>query len=342
MTMTLASPQAAAATAPLLQIRNLTKRFNVHGGGVVRAVEDVSFSIGRGETFALVGESGCGKTTLTKLVLGLEKPTSGEILFHGADLATASSKVMHGYRRQAQAVFQDPYSSLNPRLRVHKIIAEPLIAHGVGDRASQRARVLEMLDVVGLPKTAADLYPHEFSGGQRQRVAIARALALKPSFMVLDEPISALDVSVRAQILNLLADIQDEFGLTYLIVAHDLALVEHFSSSVGVMYLGSMAELGPTESVFSHPKHPYTQALLASVPRPDPDHRAPVGVISGEIGSAMAPPPGCKFHPRCPYVIDKCKATPPLERKLAPHHLVACHRADTLVPPAEASVIPLR
>jgi oligopeptide/dipeptide ABC transporter ATP-binding protein len=249
---------------------------------------------------------------------------------------------MHGYRRQAQAVFQDPYSSLNPRLRVHKIIAEPLMAHGVGDRTSQRARVLEMLDVVGLPKTSADLYPHEFSGGQRQRVAIARALALKPSFMVLDEPISALDVSVRAQILNLLADIQDEFGLTYLIVAHDLALVEHFSSSVGVMYLGSMAELGPTESVFSHPKHPYTQALLASVPRPDPDHRAPVGVISGEIGSAMAPPPGCKFHPRCPYAVDTCKTTPPLELELAPQHFVACHRADTFVPPVQASVIPIR
>jgi oligopeptide/dipeptide ABC transporter ATP-binding protein len=340
MTMTMPDT-AVAATAPLLEIRNLTKRFNAHGGGVVRAVENVSFSIGRGQTFALVGESGCGKTTLTKLVLGLEKPTSGEILFHGADLATASSKAMHGYRRQAQAVFQDPYSSLNPRMRVSKIIAEPLMAHGIGDRDSQRARVLEMLDVVGLPKTAADLYPHEFSGGQRQRVAIARALSLKPAFMVLDEPISALDVSVRAQILNLLADIQEEFGLTYLIVAHDLALVEHFSSSVGVMYLGSMAELGPTESVFSHPKHPYTQALLASVPRPDPDHRAPVGVIHGEIGSAMAPPPGCKFHPRCPYAVDICKTTPPVDRELASGQLVACHLAETIVPPVQSSIAPL-
>ncbi|HEY8332161.1 MAG TPA: oligopeptide/dipeptide ABC transporter ATP-binding protein [Tardiphaga sp.] len=335
-------PQTAAApAAPLLEIRNLTKRFAVHGGGVVRAVENVSFSVGRGETFALVGESGCGKTTLTKLVLGLEKPTSGEILFHGADLAKASGAAMHAYRRQAQAVFQDPYSSLNPRMRVHKIISEPLTAHGIGDRDSRRARVLEMLDVVGLPKTAADLYPHEFSGGQRQRVAIARALTLKPSFMVLDEPISALDVSVRAQILNLLADIQDEFGLTYLIVAHDLALVEHFSSSVGVMYLGSMAELGPTDSVFSHPKHPYTQALLASVPRPDPDHRAPVGVIHGEIGSAMAPPPGCKFHPRCPYAVDICRTTPPADRELALGQLVACHLAETIVPPVQSSVASL-
>jgi oligopeptide/dipeptide ABC transporter ATP-binding protein len=321
---------SSAPPTPLLEVRGLTKRFAGRGGGVVRAVENVSFSIGRGETFALVGESGCGKTTVTKLVLGLEKPTSGEILFHGADLAKASSSAMHAYRREAQAVFQDPYSSLNPRLRVQTIIAEPLMAHGIGDRSSQRGRVFEVLDVVGLPKTAAGLYPHEFSGGQRQRIAIARALALKPSFMVLDEPISALDVSIRAQILNLLADIQDQFGLTYLIVAHDLALVEHFSSSVGVMYLGSMAELGPTEAVFSAPLHPYTKALLASVPRPDPEHRAPVGVIKGEIGSAMAPPPGCKFHPRCPFAMDICKTIPPVDRVLAPDQIVACHLAEPI------------
>jgi oligopeptide/dipeptide ABC transporter ATP-binding protein len=328
MTMT---DLSLAPAAPLLEIRNLTKRFAVHGGGIVRAVENISFTVGRGETFALVGESGCGKTTVTKLVLGLEKPTSGEILFHGADLAKASSTALHAYRREAQAVFQDPYSSLNPRLRVHTIIAEPLMAHGIGDRTSRRQRVAEVLDVVGLPKTAADLYPHEFSGGQRQRIAIARALALKPSFMVLDEPISALDVSIRAQILNLLADIQDEFGLTYLIVAHDLALVEHFSSSVGVMYLGSMAELGPTEAVFSRPMHPYTKALLASVPRPDPDHRPPVGIILGEIGSAMAPPPGCKFNPRCPHAFDICRTTSPVDRVTAPNQIVACHLAETLL-----------
>ena len=333
MTMTDLSLTPAA---PLLEIRNLTKRFAVRGGAIVRAVENVSFSVGRGETFALVGESGCGKTTVTKLVLGLEKPTSGEILFHGADLAKASSTALHAYRREAQAVFQDPYSSLNPRLRVHTIIAEPLMAHGIGDRGSQRQRVAEVLEVVGLPKTAADLYPHEFSGGQRQRIAIARALALKPSFMVLDEPISALDVSIRAQILNLLADIQDEFGLTYLIVAHDLALVEHFSSSVGVMYLGSMAELGPTEAVFSRPMHPYTKALLASVPRPDPDHRPPVGIIHGEIGSAMAPPLGCKFNPRCPHAIDICRTTLPVDRTLAPNQIVACHLAETLQPSTSA------
>jgi oligopeptide/dipeptide ABC transporter ATP-binding protein len=320
--------------APLLEVRNLTKRFSVRGGGVVRAVEDISFTIRRGETFALVGESGCGKTTVTKLVLGLEKPTSGEILFDGTDLAKASAPDIRAYRRQAQAVFQDPYSSLNPRLKVQTIIAEPLMAHGIGDRFSRRQRVAELLDVVGLPATAADLYPHEFSGGQRQRIAIARALALKPSFMVLDEPISALDVSIRAQILNLLADIQDEFGLTYLVVAHDLALVEHFSSNVGVMYLGSMAELGATSAVFSHPRHPYTQALLASVPRPDPDHQTPTGVIHGEIGSAMAPPPGCKFNPRCPYTIDRCRTAVPDYRMLAPDQRAACHLAESLATPS--------
>ncbi|MEW6638886.1 MAG: oligopeptide/dipeptide ABC transporter ATP-binding protein [Pseudomonadota bacterium] len=326
------SPDDMGAGTPLLEVRNLTKRFAVRGGGVVRAVEDISFRIGRGETFALVGESGCGKTTLTKLVLGLEQPTSGDILFDGVALGSASPAQLRAYRREAQAVFQDPYASLNPRLRVRTIIAEPLMAHGIGDRASRRQRVAELLDVVGLPATAADLYPHEFSGGQRQRIAIARALALKPSFMVLDEPISALDVSIRAQILNLLADIQDEFGLTYLVVAHDLALVEHFSSHVGVMYLGSMAELGPTPMVFGQPSHPYTRALLASVPRPDPDHHAPVGVIRGEIGSAVAPPPGCKFHPRCPYATDICATEAPVGRSLAAGQLVACHHADVIPP----------
>ncbi|MGO4714571.1 ABC transporter ATP-binding protein [Bradyrhizobium sp. 2TAF24] len=320
------------AATPLLEVRDLTRHFRMRGGGVVRAVENISFRIGRGETFALVGESGCGKTTLTKLVLGLEQPTSGDILFDGVALGSASPAQLRAYRRQAQAVFQDPYASLNPRLRVRTIIAEPLMAHGIGDRASRRARVAELLDVVGLPATAADLYPHEFSGGQRQRIAIARALALKPSFMVLDEPISALDVSIRAQILNLLADIQEEFGLTYLVVAHDLALVEHFSSHVGVMYLGSMAERGPTATVFARPHHPYTRALLASVPRPDPDHRPPAGVIRGDIGSAMAPPPGCKFNPRCPYATDICTTEAPTARALEADQLVACHHTEVIPP----------
>lgn len=315
-------------TAPLLRVAGLTKHFPARGGGgrgTVRAVEDVSFSIGRGETFALVGESGCGKTTITKLVLALETPTAGSIRFDDIDVTSGRSAALRSYRRQAQAVFQDPFASLNPRLRVGTIVAEPLMAQGVGDRASRKKRVAEVLDVVGLPASAADLYPHEFSGGQRQRVAIARALALQPRFIVLDEPISALDVSIRAQVLNLLADIQDEFGLTYLIVAHDLALVEHFSTEVGVMYLGSLVEFGRTADVFARPAHPYTRALLASVPRPDPDHRPPVDVIRGEIGSATAPPPGCKFHPRCPYAMPVCRTDPPPAYDVGASHWASCH-----------------
>ena len=313
----------------LLEIRDLKKHFKVRGKGVVRAVDGVSFSIPAGETFALVGESGCGKTTIAKMVLLLEKPTAGTIRFAGRDITTGSRAELKAYRRQAQAVFQDPYASLNPRLRVRTIIAEPLRAHGQGDSASITKRVAALLDTVGLPQTAADLYPHEFSGGQRQRIAIARALALNPRFLVLDEPISALDVSIRAQILNLLADIQEEFALTYLIIAHDLALVEHFSTRVGVMYLGAMVEMGPTEQVFSHPSHPYTQALLASVPRPDPDHIAPLDVIRGEIGSALNPPPGCKFHPRCPKAFAPCSTQAPAVFQTGPDHTALCHLLRT-------------
>jgi oligopeptide/dipeptide ABC transporter ATP-binding protein len=313
----------------LLEIRDLKKHFKVRGKGVVRAVDGVSLSIPAGETFALVGESGCGKTTIAKMVLLLEKPTAGTIRFAGRDITTGSRAELKAYRRQAQAVFQDPYASLNPRLRVRTIIAEPLRAHGQGDSASITKRVAALLDTVGLPQTAADLYPHEFSGGQRQRIAIARALALNPRFLVLDEPISALDVSIRAQILNLLADIQEEFALTYLIIAHDLALVEHFSTRVGVMYLGAMVEMGPTEQVFSHPSHPYTQALLASVPRPDPDHVAPLDVIRGEIGSALNPPPGCKFHPRCPKAFTPCSTQAPAVFQTGPDHTALCHLLRT-------------
>jgi oligopeptide/dipeptide ABC transporter ATP-binding protein len=307
------STLSAAMGDIVLDVANLTKHFPVRGGGLVRAVDGVSFSIRRGETLALVGESGCGKTTLTKLLLALEKPTSGQIIFDGLDIAGATPREMKAYRRQMQAVFQDPFASLNPRLKVETIIAEPLMAHGIGDRASRRARVLQLLDVVGLPSTAARLYPHEFSGGQRQRVAIARALALSPAFIVLDEPISALDVSIRAQILNLLADIQVEFGLTYLVVAHDLALVEHFSTNVAVMYLGSLVEMGCTDTIFAAPEHPYTRALIGSVPRPDPDHRPLTGLIHGE------------FHPRCPQAFDACSTSAPRDPRLLPDQLVACH-----------------
>lgn len=316
-------------TETLLEIRDLKKHFRARGKGLVRAVDGVSLSIPKGETFALVGESGCGKTTIAKLVLLLEKPTAGTIRFAGRDVNTGSGADLKAYRRQAQAVFQDPYASLNPRLRVKTIVAEPLLAHGEGDKAAIAKRVAVLLDTVGLPQTAADLYPHEFSGGQRQRIAIARALALNPRFLVLDEPISALDVSIRAQILNLLADIQDQFALTYLIIAHDLALVEHFSTWVGVMYLGALVEMGPTEQVFAQPRHPYTQALLASVPRPDPDHQAPLDAIRGEIGSALNPPSGCKFHPRCPRAFAPCANEVPVALVMGPDHTASCHLLRT-------------
>ena len=313
----------------LLEVRDLVCHFRVGSGfgpaGVVKAVDGVSFSVEEGETLALVGESGCGKTTIAKLVLMLERPTSGAILFEGEDLSRLPRAGIHRYRRRVQAVFQDPYASLNPRLRVRTIIAEPILAHERPDRATLDHRVAEVLEVVGLPASAADLFPHEFSGGQRQRIAIARALSLKPRCIVLDEPISALDVSIRAQILNLLADIQAQFKLTYLIIAHDLALVEHFSTRVGVMYLGNLVETGSTDEVFSKPAHPYTRALLASVPRPDPDHRAPIDAIRGEIGSAMSPPPGCKFHPRCPQAFEACMSQPPGWHAIGSTHQASCH-----------------
>jgi oligopeptide/dipeptide ABC transporter ATP-binding protein len=311
-----------------LELQHLTKHFPVRtdrGKGLVRAVNDVNLSIPEGQTVALVGESGCGKTTIAKLVLMLEQPTGGAVVFDGKTLAAMSNKEIKNYRRNVQAVFQDPYASLNPRLKVSKIVSEPILAHGPPDRASLRKRVLELLDIVGLPATAADLYPHEFSGGQRQRIAIARALALQPKIIILDEPISALDVSIRAQILNLLTDIQKQFGLTYLLIAHDLALVEHLSTQVAVIYLGSVVESGPSGQIFAAPKHPYTQALLNAVPRPDPDFVPSVVEIADDTGSALHPPSGCKFHPRCPFVMPVCKTVDPALTVLADGRRAACH-----------------
>jgi len=318
---------------PLLEVRHLTKIFRARKGLLgrtadVRAVDDVSFSLERGETFALVGESGCGKTTLAQMVLGLQTPTSGQIRFQGRDPADARRSEMRQFRRQIQAVFQDPYSSLNPRQKVHAIIAEPLVVNLTLKKGELNRRVARLLDVVGMPASAADLYPHEFSGGQRQRIAIARALALNPALIVLDEPISALDVSIRSQVLNLLADVQEEYGVAYLIIAHDLALVEHFSTYVGVMYLGSLVELGLTRTVYSRPAHPYTQGLLASVLHPDPE--VDVGtetdsVVGMEIGSAMDLPTGCRFHPRCPKAMTVCEVEDPHNRDVGAGHRTACH-----------------
>lgn len=314
--------------SPLLQVRGLRKHFKVsHSKSLVKAVEQVSFEVPAGSTFAIVGESGCGKTTCAKLILGLEAPTAGSILFDGHDVALLKGAAKRAWRRQVQAVFQDPYASLNPRLRVETIIAEPILANERLTRGELDRRIAELLDVVGLPAASIKSYPHEFSGGQRQRIAIARAIALKPRLLVLDEPTSALDVSIRAQILNLLADIQQQYGLTYLLIAHDLALVEYFADAVGVMYLGDMVEQGPTASVFGQPRHPYTRALLASVLRPDPDVPLPFGMISGDVGSALSPPPGCKFHPRCPLAIDACSNHKPGPTLFSPDHWAACHVA---------------
>jgi oligopeptide/dipeptide ABC transporter ATP-binding protein len=302
-------------TQPILTVSHVTKIFSVRTGlfnhGLVRAVDDVSFSVEPGQTMALVGESGSGKTTVARLALRLESPTSGMIHFDGINLMMMDAAALKSYRRQVQAVFQNPYSSLNPRLPVKMLIGEPILAHESVSRAELSRRVGSILELVGLPQNAAGLYSHEFSGGQRQRIAIGRALALRPRLIVLDEPTSALDVSMRAQILNLLADIQDEFGLTCLLVAHDLALVGHFCTTVAVMYLGRVVETGHVDQVFSRPRHPYTQALLASVPRPDPDHSLAGLGIRGEISSALAPPSGCKFHPRCPHAFEPCSKTAP-------------------------------
>ncbi|EHP41857.1 PepT family ABC transporter ATP-binding protein [Cupriavidus basilensis OR16] len=324
----------------LLEVNDLRKHFPVRGTKqAVRAVDGVSFAVDAGQTFALVGESGCGKTTIAKLLLLLERPTGGSIRFQGEDVLGLRGAGLLSYRRQVQAVFQDPSSSLNPRLKVRMLLAEPLLAHAeAGDRAALRRRLEELLDIVGLPAGALDLYPHEFSGGQRQRIAVARALALQPKLIVLDEPTSALDVSIRAQIINLLSDIQRSFGLAYLVIAHDLALVEHFSSAVGVMYLGAMAESGPSANVFGAPRHPYTRALLGSAPRPDPDHQPIPGLIHGDIGSALNPPSGCRFHPRCPHAMTACAERVPAPRELpgepkAPlPHLAACHLLDPDTP----------
>jgi oligopeptide transport system ATP-binding protein len=315
---------------PLLEASGLTKHFPVRQGalgwsmGLVRAVDSVSFQIDAGTTLGLVGESGCGKTTTSKLVLRLERPTAGTIRFEGADVSDLNVKGNRHYRRSVQAVFQDPYASLDPRMRVGSIIAEPLVINEGGSAPERRRRVRELLDLVGLPERSADLFPHEFSGGQRQRIAIARSLALSPKLIVLDEPVSALDVSIRAQILNLLRDIQKRLGVSYLFIAHDLAAVAHMSHTIAVMYLGKIVELGEATAVALEPKHPYTQALFAAALPIDLDRRVEEIALSGEVPSPLDPPGGCRFHPRCPYVMPRCAAEePPLRPETG--RLVACH-----------------
>jgi len=318
----------------LLDVQNLKVHFPVRKGlvfakqvGAVKAVDGVTFSVETGTTFGLVGESGCGKTTISKVLLLLQPMTDGTVRFRGRELRDVKGEAEREYRRSVQAVFQDPYSSLSPRMKVGEIIAEPLIACKAMPKKERKERVAELLRIVGLRPDGGELYPHEFSGGQRQRIAVARALALNPTFMILDEPVSALDVSIRAQILNLLGDIQERFGLTYLIIAHDLAVVEHVSNVVGVMYLGKLAELATTEDLYSHPLHPYTRALLAAVPRIGVQGNRDWEVVHGEVPSPLNPPAGCRFHPRCPMMIEECAQEEPRAVDIGNGHWVACHRA---------------
>jgi oligopeptide/dipeptide ABC transporter ATP-binding protein len=317
----------------VLEAVGLTKHFpgrrGLFGGGsgTVRAVDGVSFAIAGGKTLGVVGESGCGKTTTAKLVLGLETPTDGGIRFEGRDLQTLDVAGRRHYRKSVQAVFQDPYASLSPRMRVSAIIAEPLVTNQSASSEDVRRRVRQLLDLVGLPAHAADLFPHEFSGGQRQRIAIARALALSPRLVVLDEPVSALDVSIRAQILNLLRDLQAELGLSYLFIAHDLAAVAHMSHTIVVMYLGKIVETGDAQELARTPKHPYTQALFSAALPSHPDERREEIILQGEVPSPLKPPGGCRFHPRCPRAMPRCGAEEPRLQDVD-GHLVACHLHD--------------
>jgi oligopeptide/dipeptide ABC transporter ATP-binding protein len=325
--------------APVIEIKNLVKHFPVVTSGVIlrkykmlKAVDGVSFSIDKGACFGLAGESGSGKTTISKLILLLEKITEGSILYEGKDISKFTDKDILWYRTRVQTIFQDAASSLNPRMRIRDIVSEPLEVQ-LGKELSKkeiRERTEEMIRMVGLTTDKMANYPHELSGGQKQRVAIAKAIILHPALIILDEPVSALDVSIRAQILNLLSDIQEQQDLTYLIIAHDLAMLQHVTTDIGVMYLGTIVETGKTDTVFDTPLHPYTRALFDAVPWPVPGRKKKAPTLTGEIGNPLAPPPGCRFHHRCKYVIDICRGTEPLLTELKPCHRVACHRAKEL------------
>ena len=319
----------------LLDVRHLKQYFPVTRGLIIqkkiadiKAVDDVSFQVHRGETLGLVGESGCGKTTTGRSILQLNDITSGEVLYEGVDLTKLKPSQMRPIRRKMQLIFQDPYASLNPRMSVGEIIGEPLVVHNLSRGRELRERVEEIMRIVGLNPYFASRYPHEFSGGQRQRIGIARALAVEPDFIVCDEPISALDVSIQAQIINLLEELQEEFGLTYLFIAHDLSVVRHISDRVAVMYLGKLVEVASRAEIYENPLHPYTKALLSAVPIPDPavEARRERILLTGDVPSAMRPPPGCNFHTRCPIAIDYCKQALPELREVGGNHLVACHR----------------
>ena len=331
----MSAASAKTATSPLLEVNNLSKYFTLNGDFVSRlagktrtlkAVDDISFAIAPGETLGLVGESGCGKSTTGRLITRLIEPTSGQIRLNGEDMLAFDPARMRSARKQVQLVFQDPYSSLNPRKTIMQILGRPLEIHAADySWRDRRARVLELLNLVGLGREHMDRYPHEFSGGQRQRIAIARALAVEPDLVIGDEPVSALDVSVQAQILNLFRELQEQLNLTYLFIAHDLSVVRHISDRVVVMYVGKIVETAPADALFDRPLHPYTQALMAAVPEADPDKPPPRLTLRGEVATPINPPPGCRLCRRCPIATPNCVEDPPPLRELAPAHFVACH-----------------
>ena len=318
-----------SSESSLIEVRHLVKHFPVENSdGVLQAVDDVSFHVKQGETLGLVGESGCGKSTIGRCLLRLIEPTSGEVLFEGENIIGLLNNKMQALRREMQIIFQDPYASLNPRLSIRSIVAEPLVIHHIGSKHERNQRVADLLQKVGLDPKYADRYPHEFSGGQRQRIGIARALALNPKLIICDEPVSALDVSVQAQVVNLLQELQDEFGLTYLFISHGLAVVEHISDRVAVMYLGKIVEICDADELYELPLHPYTKALLSAIPVPDPTQKRERIFLKGDIPTPINPPSGCRFRTRCPIAIDECADVEPELREIMPRHFAACIRAE--------------
>ncbi|MBA4549195.1 dipeptide ABC transporter ATP-binding protein [Thermoactinomyces intermedius] len=315
----------------LINVKNLKKSFPVYGGlwskkvGEVKAVDDVSFTIEEGEVLGIVGESGCGKSTTGRTIIRLYEPSGGEVEFNGKNLFALGKEEMRKTRRDLQMVFQDPFASLNPRQKVREILEEPLIVHSMGTPKERKEQVQELLRVVGLNAFHGERYPHQFSGGQRQRIGIARALSTKPKLIVADEPVSALDVSIQSQVLNLMMDLKEQFSLTYLFISHDLSVVKHISDRVGVMYLGRMVEISPRDELYEKPLHPYTQALLSAIPVPDPTAKRERIILEGDVPSPENPPQGCAFHPRCPYVTDRCKEERPELKDAGGGHMVACH-----------------
>lgn len=318
---------------PLLDVQNVFTYYPIRSGilqrvvAQVKAVDDVSFTVKRGETVGLVGESGCGKTTIGRTILRLQKATKGNVYFEGEDVFAADAQRLKQLRKDMQIVFQDPYSSLDPRLPVGESIGEGLVIHGIGNKRERDEKVMAMIEKVGLNPYHAKRYPHEFSGGQRQRIGIARALILDPKFIVADEPVSALDVSIQSQVLNLMRDLQKEFGLTYLFIAHNLSVVEHISDRVGVMYLGKLVELANRDAFFANPRHPYSKALMSAIPIPNPRLKRERVILTGDVPSPINPPSGCRFHTRCPVVVEQCKVEEPAFREVVPGHFVACHLA---------------